>query len=802
MARDNGAGYRDYFISRAGADSLFAIWVGRLIAAQGKTYILQDEHFGHENFMAAMDGALKSGARVVALLTQAYLDSDYCLTEATAALKGDPLNRLQRLIALRLEPCAPGGVLANLPYVSLLEERREHDWAPLAFKVLRALGFDNPSLEGVPPPPAGTLAHRIPILHPEVAPMPQGYAPRTAVLDAIAAALAARRGRPAALTNAGHVVQTVAGMAGVGKSVLAREFAWRHREDYEGVWWIAAETRQGLLAGLAELGARLSREIAAETQTEKAARRTLEVIEGAGFAKPWLLVYDNVEGPRALDGLTPRAGAHVLVTTRRTGWDGEAAELPVDVFRPQEAVDFLLAQARKPDREAAARLARDLGYLPLALAHARALAWSAGWDFETYRGRLPELIRRAPRDARYPGSVFATFDLAIAAAGARCPEAETLMGLFAFLAPERIPLDLVGADVMDAVALAAGVGALAEVSLLTHAVLEDGSAGVSVHRLVQEVMKGRLRAAPKRLESADAFAAAAALATRLVADAFPFDSDDPEHWPRCRQLQGHAMALLAHAPDQGAPARKTVRLLNLLGVHLAARADHAAAEPLYRRALAIDERSFGPEHPNVATSLNNLAQLLKATNRLAEAEPLYRRALAIDETSFGPEHPNVARDLNNLAQLLQATNRLAEAEPLMRRALAIDETSFGPEHPEVATDLNNLAGLLQATNRLAEAEPLYRRALAIDETSFGPEHPKVAIRLNNLAQLLQATNRLAEAEPLMRRALAIVETTFGPEHPSTRTVRGNLALLEAALAGAASPASPPRKRWWARLLRR
>ena len=58
-----------------------------------------------------------------------------------------------------------------------------------------------------------------------------------------------------------------------------------------------------------------------------------------------------------------------------------------------------------------------------------------------------------------------------------------------------------------------------------------------------------------------------------------------------------------------------------------------------------------------------------------------RRALAIDEKSYGPEHPDVASDLNNLAQLLQATNRLAEAEPLMRRALAIDEKSYGPEHP-------------------------------------------------------------------------------------------------------------------------
>ncbi len=83
-----------------------------------------------------------------------------------------------------------------------------------------------------------------------------------------------------------------------------------------------------------------------------------------------------------------------------------------------------------------------------------------------------------------------------------------------------------------------------------------------------------------------------------------------------------------------------------------------------------------------------------------------RRALGIDEASYGPDHPNVARDLSNLAQVLKATNRLGEAEPLMRRALGIDEASYGPDHPNVAVRLNNLAALLQATNRLGEAETL------------------------------------------------------------------------------------------------
>ena len=75
-----------------------------------------------------------------------------------------------------------------------------------------------------------------------------------------------------------------------------------------------------------------------------------------------------------------------------------------------------------------------------------------------------------------------------------------------------------------------------------------------------------------------------------------------------------------------------------------------------------------------------------------------RRALAIDEKSYGPEHPNVASDLNNLAQLLQATNRLAEAEPLMRRALLIllkftHET--GHLHPGLSVALKNYSGLLK-----------------------------------------------------------------------------------------------------------
>ncbi|MEI7902822.1 MAG: tetratricopeptide repeat protein, partial [bacterium] len=216
---------------------------------------------------------------------------------------------------------------------------------------------------------------------------------------------------------------------------------------------------------------------------------------------------------------------------------------------------------------------------------------------------------------------------------------------------------------------------------------------------------------------------------------------------------------------------------NALGTFLESAALFAEAEPLYRRALAVDEQSYGPDHPSVAKDLNAMAGLFYLTNRLAESEPLTRRALTINEQSRGPDHPDMVGALNSLASVLQATSRWKEAEPLLRRAVVIAEQSHAPDHPAVIASLNCLALLLQSTRRMAEAESLFRRALTINEQSRGPDHPDVARELNNLAGVLQATSRWKEAEPLLRRALDIDERAYGSNHPVVGTCLNNLASL-------------------------
>jgi hypothetical protein len=81
--------------------------------------------------------------------------------------------------------------------------------------------------------------------------------------------------------------------------------------------------------------------------------------------------------------------------------------------------------------------------------------------------------------------------------------------------------------------------------------------------------------------------------------------------------------------------------------------------------------------------------------RLTDAKALLERALAIDEAAYGPDHPDVATNLNNLATILQDLWQPAAARPLQERALAISEAAYGSDHPDVARDLNNLATILR-----------------------------------------------------------------------------------------------------------
>jgi tetratricopeptide (TPR) repeat protein len=583
------------------------------------------------------------------------------------------------------------------------------------------------------------------------------------------------------LTARGVRAMAVHGLGGVGKTRAAVEYAWRHAEDYTALLFVSAPTPAELHANLANLVGVLG--IPAETTA--VAQHLAAVLDWLEGHPGWLLILDNVDTEEAaaeVQRLLPRLRAgHVLITARIAHWGAGVQRLDLDVLAPEAAVAFLLERAplRRPapdDASRAAAIARELDGLALALEQAGAYIDKLGLSFAEYlkhwEAKRPEVLSwHNQRLMGYPASVAATWETTLA----RLEEPERhLLEVLAWLAPAPIPLVLFEADPLAA-ALPEPREALAGLEGYSLARFDASGDAVLVHRLVQEITRDRIPVADRTARLQLALGAVNALAVG--------NPGDVRTWGLWTPLAAHVEAV-SRCADEAGLAEPTARLMNNLGVYRQARGQYRAAEPLYRRALAIDEQSRGPDHPEVAIRLNNLAVLLRATDRLAEAEPLYRRALAIRERGYGPDHPTVAQSLNNLAVLLKATNRLGEAEPLFRRALAIDEHSYGPDHPNVATDLNNLAELLRATDRSGEAEPLYRRALAIDERSYGPDHPNVAESLNNLAGLLGDTHRPDEAESLSRRAARILiefRRRTGYEPPNFRRFLGHYRVLLKAL---------------------
>jgi tetratricopeptide (TPR) repeat protein len=104
---------------------------------------------------------------------------------------------------------------------------------------------------------------------------------------------------------------------------------------------------------------------------------------------------------------------------------------------------------------------------------------------------------------------------------------------------------------------------------------------------------------------------------------------------------------------------------------------------LVKQILEIREKALGPNHPAVAASLNNLAELYRNQGNYAEAEPLFQQSLAIVEKAFGPEHPLVAGILQNLAELYLNQGNYAEAESFLKRSQAIREKALSPELSDI-----------------------------------------------------------------------------------------------------------------------
>jgi tetratricopeptide (TPR) repeat protein len=580
--------------------------------------------------------------------------------------------------------------------------------------------------------------------------------------------------------------QAISGLGGIGKTQIAIEYAYRYHQEYEVVLWARAESEEALISSYSMMASllKLSGQEAEVQVIIEVVKRWLQTHH------KWLLILDNADDLDLLPPFLPTvAGGHILITTR--AWDMQrlATRLEVETLSDEQGAllqlrraglltpDASFEQAVAEELACAMQLTKELGGLPLALDQAGAYLEATGMSIDEYhriyqQHRRTLLQERRSRISDHPAAVATTWSLSFERVEEKNPAAADLLRFCAYLAPDAIPEEIITQGVehlgpllepvaADAFLLAQAVEALRAYSLVSR---NPRTRTLSMHRLVQAVLRDSL---PD--EAGQQWKQRVVLA---VNKARP-DVQDVEQWDACEQWLPHALVCAIWIEQEQMISLEAARLLNEAGYYLDDRARYREAEPLYKRALTISEQQVGAEHPDTATSLNNLALLYKNQGKYEDAEPLYERALAIKEQQLGADHPSTALSLNNLALLYHIQGKYGDAEPLYRRALAIHEQQLGAEHPNTATNLNNLAELYRAQGKYTEAEPLLRRALAIREQRLGADHPNVAQSLNNLAVFYYNQGKYAEAEPLYRRALAVYEQQLGANHPTTQTIREN-----------------------------
>jgi tetratricopeptide (TPR) repeat protein len=765
----------DIFVSYTSSDRDWAFWIAKELEALGYApHVHEWEIKGGDDIYAWMEQRHDAADHVLCVVSDEYLKAPYSTLERNAALWQAAAKRPSFVLFMAVKPC-------RLPTLSDHIRRCELFGVPEDAARIRFREFmqKREAPETIAFPGKVSAVSNIPIR------VPEHFLGRDDSLAAIETALGRYEGRVA--------ITALHGLRGVGKTTLAAAYAERHRGDYRATWWIRAQTADGTRADLVALGVRLNW-VAADEKEEPALVVVMERLrhEGEGI----LLIFDNAIDADGLKPYLPRGGsAQVLVTSNAHAWRGVASPVEIRLWPKEIGADYLIARTGRPAERAAAEVLSDaLGGLPLA--HEQAAAYCERLEisladyrkrFEATPARMLDSERDAPAEYHDRLTVAKTFALAIDEAAKLHQAAEPLIVHAALLAPEPIPLFLFSeAREKFAAPLAAAlagdgldeaVAALRAFALVDREPIADerdsaiATDCIRLHRLVRQVAAARCEG-----EARDTVRRAL---IETVAAVWPgYAWRDPHTWPRVRRLDALALALVGSDAVLSGAEERTADLLIFAGQYrqytLAA---YAQARPPYERALAIQEKVLGPEHPETATSLNNLGLLLQDQGDLAGARPLFERALAICEKALGHEHFETATSLNNLARLLQAQGDLAGAQPLFERALAIQEKVLGPEHPETATSLNNLGLLLRDHGDLAGARPLYERALAIREKVLGPENPDTAKSLNNLACLLRDTGRPKEAEPLFRRAIDIGEKILGTDHPDVATRWSNLACM-------------------------
>lgn len=610
------------------------------------------------------------------------------------------------------------------------------------------------------------------------------------------------------------------GLGGIGKTEIAKQYAFRNAPAYPTLVWIVdCQNEISLQASYVQIAEKIGIKLAEDEKSQPniLIAKVNSHLEQTGG---WLLIFDDAEDQASLESVLPKRGGHVLIASRNPNWDLDSSALfTIEVFDRRESI-ALIRRMAPLDAKEADQLAELVQDLPIAVAQAAAYIKQTSISYAEYEKRFNEKLQRLlsvqkPTDTRST-KINVIWELSMEKIDEleqkkgqeksfEHPVARPLMNFCSFLSSTNIPIDSLLLPWMEGL-YHRGLAAASDIDdalqlLRRFSMISRGEDSLTIHELVQGVTRTRLPENKRK----EICSQAVLLFERIMA----MEENNALKIKKNLKLIPHAEKIVDHGWDLRVEERRAVNLRNNTSFYLRHQGSYNHAESSLRRSLKkcielVDISMMITLHNNLATLLRrskkyeeskkvieegitlalgfgikeddpqmaylyvNLGNVLSSLGNHELAQKYYEKSFALlsrPHLAGAPSDPMLVLDVMlDLANIRCLQKDYISAKKWVEDALLLTHENSANTRLQVA-NLKHMFGIvLHKLNKLEEATKEYEEAIRIKEEFYPPNSEYIAGSCYNLGKTLLKRQMYDAACVQLKRAAEIYEITYSPDH--------------------------------------